>query len=102
MGTIGSGASVTGRVVGRSNQPQAGVPVQVQGPLGTTHVFTDLNSNWSLYNVQPGTYAVRPAGNASSQSPAVQFTVKESGFFGKLSGSSDTKFSAPEIKLDSK
>ena len=79
--TVDLGALVSGRVVGPGDQPKAGVPIQVEGPLGTTHVFTDINGNWSLYNVQPGTYAVRPAGKVASPNPGVQFTVKEFGLF---------------------
>ena len=47
-----SGALVSGRVVGPGDQPKAGVQIQMEGSLGTTHVFTDINGNWSLYNVE--------------------------------------------------
>lgn len=96
-----SGFSVTGKVIGPGDQPQAGVPVQVEGPLGKTHVFTDANGNWSLYNVPPGTYVVRPLGNTpATQGQATDFTVKETGFFEKLTGGDKKVLYAPEMKLD--
>ncbi len=100
IATTDSGSSVTGKVIGPGNQPQAGVPVQVEGPLGKTHVFTDANGNWSLYNVPPGTYAVRPVGNTlATQGQATDFTVKEPGFFEKVTGDKKVLY-APEMKLD--
>jgi hypothetical protein len=50
----------TGKVVEPDLKPAAGVPLQIVGPKGTTFAFTDENGNWSLYNLEPGAYQVKP------------------------------------------
>jgi hypothetical protein len=93
--------AATGKVVGPDQEPQAGVPVLVEGPMGKTHAFTDAKGNWSLYNLAPGKYQVKPAsGTANDVNEPVAFTVKEKGFFDKLFGSDKSAVLAAEIKLD--
>lgn len=91
------GLSASGKVVGPSSEPQAGVPVVVEGPTGQTHAFTDANGNWSLYNLSPGTYKVKPAVDDSQR---VDFTVKNKGLFGKIFGSDSSAVYTSDIKLN--
>jgi hypothetical protein len=91
--------AATGKVVGPESQPQAGVPVVIEGPMGKTHAFTDAKGDWSLYNLEPGEYNVKAAtGRAAGE--AVQFTVKDRGVFGKLFGSAPTAVTTSAIKLN--
>ena len=94
-------ASATGKVIGPESKPQAGIPIEVTGPEGKTTAFTDANGNWSLFNLAPGTYQVRPAvGSTTSQSP-IEFTVTGKGVFGGLFGTTQSNtFRAEEMKLD--
>jgi len=55
-------AAAKGKVVGLSNEPQAGVPVQIKGPLGQTVAITDKNGTWSLYNLPAGDYKAQMIG----------------------------------------
>jgi len=91
------GLSASGKVVGPTAEPQAGVPVLVEGPSGKTHAFTDADGNWSLYNLSPGTYTVKPA---IDESRPVDFTVKNKGFFGKIFGSDSSAVYTSDIKLN--
>lgn len=93
--------AATGKVVGPNSVPQAGVPVQVQGPLGTTHVYTDAKGSWSLYKLPPGTYQAHALiGTTSETLPSVNFTIKAKGWFESVFGSNKPAVAAPEIKLD--
>jgi hypothetical protein len=91
------GLSASGKVVGPNAEPQVGVPVVVEGPAGKTHAFTDANGNWSLYNLSPGTYQVRPAVDNNQQ---VDFTVKNKGIFGNIFGSPPSAVYTSDIKLN--
>lgn len=91
--------AATGKVVGPQSQPQAGVPVIVQGPMGKTHVFTDSKGNWSLYNLEPGEYHVT-AGMAADPGDPVSFTVKQRGVFSKIFGSEPPSVTTSAIKLN--
>jgi len=91
------GLSASGKVVGPSFEPQAGVPVVVEGPTGKTHAFTDANGNWSLYNLSPGNYKVSPAVDDSQR---IDFTVKNKGVFGKMFGSDPSAVYTSDIKLN--
>lgn len=95
-------AAAKGRVVGLSNQPQAGVPVQIKGPLGQTVAITDKSGTWSLYNLSAGNYKVQMIGAQKSKAPdPVDFTVKDASFWDKLSGTSEKLVVwTPEIKID--
>jgi hypothetical protein len=101
-GASGAGSLVaTGKVVGPNEEPQAGVPVTVKGPMGKTHAFTEAKGNWSLYNLAPGKYQVQPApGTTDSADESVAFTVEDKGFFDKLFGGKQAVVLTPEIKLD--
>lgn len=92
--------AATGKVVGPNSKPQAGVPIQVTGPAGKTTAFTDEHGNWSLYNLAPGTYQIKPAAGltTTTQTPK-SFTVQQTGFLGNLLGGSKTYY-ATEMKLD--
>jgi hypothetical protein len=93
--------AATGAVVGPGSQPQAGVPVIVEGPMGKTHAFTDSKGNWSLYNLEPGEYHVKAAmGSVAEPSDPVVFTVKERGVFGKIFGSEPPAVTTSAIKLN--
>lgn len=93
--------AATGAVVGPGSQPQAGVPVIVEGPMGKTHAFTDSKGNWSLYNLEPGEYHVKAAmGSAADPGNPVVFTVKERGVFGKIFGSEPPAVTTSAIKLN--
>ncbi len=94
--------AATGKVVGPDSKPQAGVPIQVTGPEGKTTAFTDVHGNWSLYNLAPGTYKIKPAASVTTtaQTPTT-FTIQPSGFFkGLLGGSKNPTYYATEMKLD--
>jgi hypothetical protein len=84
--------AATGKVVGSSNQPIAGVPVQVVGPQGKTVIFTDAQGKWSLYNLPAGTYHVEAANAASTP---VEFSVKSAGVFG-----GQNSYVASDIKIN--
>jgi hypothetical protein len=58
--------AATGKVVGPDSKPPAGVPIQVTGPEGKTTAFADQNGNWSLYNLVPGTYQIKPAAGVTT------------------------------------
>ena len=93
--------AATGKVVGPQSQPQAGVPVIIEGPMGKTHAFTDSKGDWSLYNLEPGEYHVKPAITSSTDSgEPVTFTVKERGVFGKIFGSEPPAVTTQAIKLN--
>jgi hypothetical protein len=91
------GLSASGKVVGPTAEPQAGVPVVVEGPTGKTHAFTDADGNWSLYNLSPGTYKVKPA---VDDGQLVDFTVKNKGMFSKIFGSDSSAVYTSDIKLN--
>lgn len=94
------GMVAVGKVVGPNSEPQSGVPVMVEGPRGKTFAFTDQNGDWSLYNLDPGTYQVQPVqGTLASTLQPVVFTVKEKSFFGKLFGGEEKPIGASEIRL---
>jgi len=95
-------AAAKGKVVGLSNEPQAGVPVQIKGPLGQTVAITDKNGTWSLYNLPAGDYKAQMIGGQKSKTPdSVTFTGKESSFWQKLSGGSEKLVVwTPEMKID--
>jgi hypothetical protein len=59
----------TGEVVTSNGQPAPGVPLKVEGSKGGTTVFTDANGKWSVYNLSPGTYLVKPAGEPAGGVP---------------------------------
>jgi len=91
-----SPASATGTVVGPDSQPQAGIPIQVNGPEGQTTVFTDEKGKWSLYNLSPGTYQAKPLARSGGASQAtINFTISKSGLFG-----SSATYNASVMKLD--
>jgi hypothetical protein len=93
--------AATGKVVGPGSQPQAGVPVIVEGPMGKTHAFTDSKGDWSLYNLEPGEYHVKAAmDSVADPSNPVAFTVKERGVFGKIFGSEPPSVTTSAIKLN--
>ncbi|CAN5527552.1 hypothetical protein BH11PSE4_BH11PSE4_12010 [soil metagenome] len=95
-----AGASAaTGKVIGPNSEPQVGVPVVVQGPAGTTQAFTDAKGNWSLYNLQPGDYQVKPAVGANSNA-SVSFSVKERGLVNRWLGSEPKEITTSVMKLD--
>jgi hypothetical protein len=95
--------AATGTVLGPDAAPQAGVPLQVQGPLGQTHVFTGKDGTWSLYNLPPGKYEVKPVdGATTSTNKTVGFTVKDAGFFDKLTGGTQKAVVVPQITVDRK
>jgi len=96
-------ASAKGKVVGPSNEPKAGVPVQIKGPLGQTVAITDKTGTWSLYNLAPGNYKVQMVGSQNSKVPdSVDFTVKDTSFWQRLSGADQkTLVWTPEIRIDS-
>jgi hypothetical protein len=100
VGTASEPLVATGKVVGPGSQPQAGVPVMVEGPQGKTHLFTDAKGNWSLYNLPPGNYQVRPVSGAATTTQPIEFTVKEKGLLDKLFGGEQNSIRASEIKLD--
>jgi hypothetical protein len=106
FGVIGSGVvaraessflpSATGKVIGPDSKPQPGVPVEVTGPQGKTTAFTDQNGQWSLYNLEPGDYKVKPvAPMAPDQKTSVDFKISGKGWLDK---STDT-YNAGELKL---
>ena len=43
--------SAKGKVIGPNNQPQVGVPVTIEGPLGKTVAITDKSGMWSIYKL---------------------------------------------------
>jgi hypothetical protein len=95
--------AATGKVVGPDSQPQAGVPIQVTGPEGQTTAFTDQHGNWSLYNLAPGTYQIKPAAGATTTTAQSQktFTIEQTGLLGGLFGGSKNRtYYATEMKLD--
>jgi hypothetical protein len=95
-------AAAKGKVVGPSNEPQPGVPVKVEGPLGQTVAITDKSGTWSLYNLPAGNYKVRMIGAEKSKATEpVDFTVKEASFWDKLSGTGQKDVVwTPDIKID--
>ena len=94
-------AAAKGRVVGSSNEPQAGVPVQIKGPLGQTVAITDKSGTWSLYNLPAGNYRAQMVGAQKSKAPnPVDFTVKDASFWEKISGGQKMVVWTPEIKVD--
>lgn len=88
--------SVQGTVVGPSNEPQAGVPVQIEGPPGKTIAVTDNNGTWTLYNLPAGQYQVKAID--AQQTAPVTFSVKEKSFWERVLGSSKNVVSSPEIR----
>ena len=92
--------TATGKVVGPDSEPQPGVPVEVVGPQGTTTAFTDANGAWWLYNLEPGTYRVKPAVPGTTQAPA-HFTVTNPSLIGGLFGAQTNQtYYATEMKID--
>jgi Carboxypeptidase regulatory-like domain len=92
--------TATGKVIGPTAQPQAGVPVTVQGPSGKTYAITDDKGAWSLYNLPAGKYEVQPFDAYKSNSnSSVTFTVKEKGLLDKWLSSEDAAYVAPEMKI---
>jgi hypothetical protein len=96
LGTL----AARGKVVGPAQKPQPGVPVQVEGPLGKTVVFTDNAGEWSLYNLPAGRYVVKPIQGATADDP-VEFTVRDRSALGKwFSDSKNAQaYAAPDIKV---
>jgi hypothetical protein len=93
--------AATGKVVGPEARPQAGVPIIIEGPRGKTHAFTDAKGDWSLYNLEPGEYEVKPAvSSAAVSDEPVTFTVKERGVFGRMFGGESAAVATPAIKLN--
>ena len=105
FGVIGSGIvaraessfspSATGKVIGPDSKPQPGVPVEVTGPQGKTTAFTDQNGQWSLYNLAPGDYKVKPVAPTAPDQTSVDFKITGKGW---LDRSRDT-YDAGELKL---
>jgi hypothetical protein len=87
--------SATGKVVGPDAKPQIGVPIVVNGPSGTTTAFTDYKGEWSLYNLRPGRYEVKPA-VTPSQSQVI-FTVEGAG---PLWSKQQNTYRASDMKLN--
>lgn len=94
--TADSAASAKGKVMGPSEQPQAGVPVTIEGPPGKTIAITDKSGTWSVYNLPAGEYKVKAI---SSGSAPVTFSVKESSFWSKVTGGKDNAVQSPDIKV---
>lgn len=94
-------AVATGKVVGPTAQPQVGVPVQVQGPVGKSYAFTDKDGVWSLYNLPAGDYSVQPIGTfAVGRGKIVSFTVRDPGIWTSLAGGAQAKtYKAPDIPI---
>jgi uncharacterized protein (DUF2141 family) len=93
-------AAAKGKVVGSSNEPQAGVPVQIKGPLGQTVAITDKSGTWSIYNLPAGNYKAQMIGAEKSKTDPVDFTVKSASFWEKLSGTSQKDVVwTPELKI---
>lgn len=89
----------TGKVVGPTDEPQAGVPVQVQGPVGKSYAFTDKDGVWTLYNLPAGDYMVVPVGSlAVNGSKVASFTVRERGLWTFTSNSATTYY-APDMPI---
>lgn len=97
-------AAAKGKVIGSSNEPQAGVPVQIQGPLGQTVAITDKSGTWSLYNLPAGNYKVKMLGAQQPETSApVDFTVKDASFWDKITGSAQKDVVwTPEIRVEGK
>jgi hypothetical protein len=88
--------SATGKVIGPDSKPQPGVPLEVTGPEGKTTAFTDQNGQWSLYNLKPGDYSVKPVTPmASDQNTTADFKIIGKGWF---DGSKST-YDAGDLKL---
>lgn len=92
------GGAATGKVIGPDAAPQVGVPVIVSGPAGVTHAFTDAKGNWSVYNLAPGDYQVKPALKAAGEA-SVNFSVKDRGLIGRLLGS-ETDITTSAMRLN--
>jgi hypothetical protein len=91
----------TGKVVDPNSKPATGVPMQVVGPKGKTFAFTDENGYWSLYNLAPGTYQVKPGWASTDTQQTINFTVQQPTLLEGLFGAKDNKtFYATEMKLD--
>lgn len=60
--TSSGGTAATGKIVGPSNNPEPGAPVQIIGLPGQTTAITDNKGSWSLYNLPPGSYKVKVIG----------------------------------------
>ncbi len=95
--TTDGAASAKGKVIGPSDQPQAGVPVTIEGPPGQTTAITDKNGTWSVYNLPAGQYKVK---SVIDKSAPVTFSVKESSFWDKVTGGRDTAVKSPDIKVE--
>jgi hypothetical protein len=97
-------AAAKGKVISSSNEPQAGVPVQIQGPLGQTVAITDKTGTWSLYNLPAGNYKVKMLGAQQTQaSTPVDFTVKEASFWDRITGGAQKNVVwTPEIQVEGK
>lgn len=91
--------AATGKVLGPDAAPKAGMALQVQGPIGKTHVFTSADGTWSLYNLPAGQYEVKPVDGASADK-SVNFTVQDAGFFDKLTGGGQKAVVAPQLTID--
>jgi hypothetical protein len=92
--------SAKGQVIGPSNEPQAGVPVQIIGPPGKTIAITDKNGTWSLYNLPAGDYQGKMVGSdASKTSPAVNFSIKAPTFWDKVTSGKESSVVSPALKL---
>jgi uncharacterized protein (DUF2141 family) len=94
--TSDSNASAKGKVIGPTDQPQAGVPVTIEGPLGKTVAITDKSGTWSIYKLPAGEYKVKAF---SDNSAPVTFTVKETPFWNKVMGGKDAAVYSPDIKV---
>jgi hypothetical protein len=106
LGMIGTGMvaraessfspSATGKIIGPDSKPQPGVPLEVTGPEGKTTAFTDQNGQWSLYNLKPGDYRVKPvAPTAPDQRTSADFQITGKTWF---AGSKDT-YNAGDLEL---
>jgi hypothetical protein len=90
-----------GKVVGLSDEPQSGVPVQIKGPLGETVAITDKNGTWSMYNLPAGNYQAQMVGLAKTKAAgSVQFTVKPKSFWEKIWGADQEVLWTPEMKVE--
>jgi hypothetical protein len=88
-----------GKVVGPSLQPQAGVPVQVEGPQGKALVFTDKDGDWALYNLPAGRYQVKTVKGFANEDQTIAFTVPEKSFAGKWFSNNQAAYVAPSMTV---
>lgn len=91
--------SATGKVVDPAGQPQKGVPVKIEGPLGKTFVFTDSKGVWSLYNLPSGDYRIQMVGPKATDDASLAFTVKEKTWMEILRQQPPKKSVLPNVEL---